>query len=197
MFHGQLVQDKWVFEQLIRLGHTIPRAGYYVDVGCHDGIEISNTLLFERLGFDGICVDANEESIQACRRNRKCCAEHLLVSDKIGKSLFSVDKKKPMLSRATVSGEFGFSVPTATLTSILDAHDAPRKIDYISVDVEGMEVEVLNGFDSDKYDVTCWTIEHNGESRAGDIANWLWDRGYMVRAVEWDFFAVKDTVRLR
>jgi FkbM family methyltransferase len=198
MFYGQLMQDKWVFEQLIRLGNSLPREGYFVDIGCHDGIEINNTIVFERIGFGGICVDANAASIEKCKQNRKCIVEHAMLYGKSGKTLlFSPDDESPMVSQMTPYGQQGIATVTTSLDDLLKKHNAPKEIDYISLDVEGMEMDVIDGFNANEYDVKCWTIEHNGQPRAGEIANWLWNQGYLVRVFEWDFFAVKDTVRLR
>ena len=54
-------------------------------------------------------------------------------------------------------------VKTTSLNSALRLHDAPRDIDYISIDTEGSELEVLHGLDLNYYNVGFLTIEHNFE----------------------------------
>ena len=50
---------------------------------------------------------------------------------------------------------------TTTLNSAFALHNAPSTIDYISIDTEGSELEVLQGLDFNRYDVRFLTIEHN------------------------------------
>ena len=198
MFYGQLLQDKWIFEQLITRGFTLGEKGYFVDVGAFDGQHFSNSLFFEEIGWSGVCVEAQQSSYEKCRSNRKCEVVQAIVNGTDGGSeLFVRNEVQPMLSRVTRTHQQGFSLPTRSLNSILAEVNSPNKIDYLSIDVEGLDFEVLQSLDTEKYDVTAITIEHNGSEQGGDIANWLWAHGYLVRMVEWDFFAIKDKVRVQ
>lgn len=198
MFHGQLNQDKWALEQWLRQGHTIGEPGYFVDVGAFDGVKYSNSLLLEKLGWKGVCIEACVASAEKCKQNRKCDVVQAIVTAKDGgQELFVRNDAEPMLSHVTRTHSQGFSNPTRSLTSILKSVNAPRRIDYLSIDVEGVDYEVLQGLDVAQYDVGIITIEHNGQEQASDIANWLWAHSYLVRMVDFDFFAVKDTVRVR
>lgn len=199
MFHGQLNQDKWVLEQLVKRGHTLGAPGYYVDVGAFDGKHYSNSLIFEQFGWNGICVEANKDSFLKCRANRPnaTCVNAIVTAKDGGSELFVRNDVEPMLSHVTRTHTQGLSNPTKSLTTILNECNAPKQIDYLSIDVEGVDFEVLKGFDVSKYEATCITIEHNGQSQASDIANWLWANNYLVIMVEFDFFAIKDTVRVR
>ena len=197
MFHGQLLQDKWVFEQLISRGYTLGEKRYFVDVGAFDGKHYSNSLFFEELSWRGVCIEAQPSSYEKCRVNRKCEVIQAIVSGTDGGSeLFVRNENEPMLSHVTRTHSQGFSLPTRSLNSILAEVNAPEKIDYLSIDVEGLDFEVLKSLDTEKYYVTAITIEHNGSEQGSDIANWLWGNGYLVRIVNWDFFAIKDQVRV-
>jgi len=57
-------------------------------------------------------------------------------------------------------------------------HEAPREIDYISIDTEGSEFEILSTFDFRKYSVKIWTIEHNWSENRSKIENLLKESGY-------------------
>ncbi len=198
MFHGQLNQDKWVLEQLVARGFTIGAPGFYVDVGAFDGRKYSNTWLFERIGWNGICVEAQELSFKHLQANRPNAINvHSIVTNNGRDVLFVENNAQPMLSKVTKTHVQGLSKPSKTLTQILEECDAPRKIDYLSIDVEGMDYEVLEGLKIENYDITCITIEHNGEDQGSDIANWLWANNYLVRMIDFDFFAVKDNVRVQ
>jgi hypothetical protein len=69
-----------------------------------------------------------------------------------------------------------------TLDNILKNNNAPKTIDYISLDIEGLEYEVLSSFDFSKWDVKLWTIEHNiyldGPKEKEKIYNLMIENGY-------------------
>jgi hypothetical protein len=54
-----------------------------------------------------------------------------------------------------------YRVETISLNDLLSQHNAPTTIDYISIDTEGSEYEILSAFDFSKYTVKIFTIEHN------------------------------------
>ena len=90
-----------------------------------------------------------------------CDAEDTAVSGLIGYSL-ERDKK---LER--VKGIY--KVKTITLNKLLEDYNAPRDIDYISIDTEGNEAEILADFDFNKWNVKLFTIEHNFDKNKLDI----------------------------
>ena len=54
---------------------------------------------------------------------------------------------------------------TKTLETIMEEHQVPSVIDYLSLDVEGLELEILDSFPFDKYTILCMSVEHNAETR--------------------------------
>jgi FkbM family methyltransferase len=54
-----------------------------------------------------------------------------------------------------------YKVETVSLVDLLKAHSAPKVIDYISIDTQGSEFDILNAFDFKAYDVKIFSIEHN------------------------------------
>ena len=59
------------------------RNGFYVEIGCLDGIEFSNTYFFERSGWKGICVEAHNDFIAMLQVNRKnATVVHCAVGEK-------------------------------------------------------------------------------------------------------------------
>jgi len=61
---------------------------------------------------------------------------------------------------------------STTLASILDRHSAPSVIDYLSIDIEGAEYEVLCAFPFDRYTFLAITVEHNNfRGREIDASN--------------------------
>ena len=69
-------------------------------------------------------------------------------------------------------------VETISLNDLLKQYNAPNKIDYISIDTEGSEFEIISNFDFNKYDVEIFTIEHNHSNFRQDLLTLLNYRGY-------------------
>jgi len=164
MYYSQAGQDKWVLDQ-------IP-SGYFVDVGAHDGIVSSNTYALERAGWTGLCIEANPSVYKTLTFNRQNCCNRV-VSDKEGTLGFYVDKV----------AHGGIQIHCSRLVDILDEIAAPSVIDYLSVDVEGHELNVLVGMDFSRYQVNLITIEHNlymeGPSRKQEIFTYLTKQGFV------------------
>ena len=79
------------------------------------------------------------------------------------------------------------AVESTRLDTLMPQYEIPGLIDYISIDVDGPEYEVLSGFPFDKYEVILWTIEHNifklGPDLKNNIKRLMENNGYVV-AVE-------------
>lgn len=69
-----------------------------------------------------------------------------------------------------------YSVNTVSLNDLLERYNAPKEIDYISIDTEGTELEIIRNFDFDKYTISVMTIEHN--SNRNEMYSLLTSRGY-------------------
>lgn len=167
--------------------------GFFIEVGVGDGISISNTYRLERLGWEGILVEPNPEFKDNFIANRTCNLEFSALWNRSDTNLeFVSDGYFSRLSEFhasagdpnTVSlpnrphGKGRTVVNSITFEELLSKFKAPTFIDYISIDVEGGELEILQHFPFDKYKVKCWTIEHNYGSARSKIAKLLFSRGY-------------------
>jgi FkbM family methyltransferase len=147
-YYGQALQDKWVYE-------TIGTNGIFVDVGAYDGIQTSNTYLLENLGWNGICIEANPLVFESLTRNRRCTCINKAVTNYQGKAHFGIDRIAALNEPASVL------VLCDTLNNILKQSLCPKKIDYLSMDIEGHELTVLREFPFAEWDINLITIEHN------------------------------------
>lgn len=66
--YSQISQDLWVHQQLV-VGRGIT-SGSFLDVGCNDATNLSNTYSLEQLGWRGILMDVNPDLCAACRKGR-------------------------------------------------------------------------------------------------------------------------------
>lgn len=161
-WYSQAGQDEFVHS-------IVGDTGFFVDVGAHDGIVHSNTYALEQLGWTGLAVDPNHETCDIMRRDRTCLVACVAASDVAGSLYFdgvSVHGKRELE---------GWDVPAQTLATLLTEVDAPPVIDYLSIDVEGHELEVLAGMDFARWHVRLITIEHNLYCDGPDRKNAIYD----------------------
>jgi FkbM family methyltransferase len=179
-FYSQLGQDKWI------IGKVFPgvRDGYFIDVGAWDALEHSNSKALEDLGWNGICIDPFPRNW----RNRRCQLFREVVYNRKGEKvqfrmagpLGGIDEHIE-LWREFTRGRQLVELTTTTLADIVERANAPEYIHYVSIDVEGAELEVLQGFPFSRYTVGAFTIEHNlDEARRGQIRRLLEQQGYRI-----------------
>lgn len=158
--------------------------GYYVELGANDGVSQSNTLYFERYkNWKGVLVESTPHNYLKCLSNRSkdnYIACNACVSfdykDRFVEILFSnlmtsflgleSDIQDP-ISHANagtqfLGGEervFSFGAVAKTLNQILTEANAPQRIDFLSLDVEGVEIEVLKGVDHSHFRFQYLCIE--------------------------------------
>ena len=193
---SQLGQDLAVLKY-----YNNKRNGYFVEAGASDGLDLSNTYLLEKeFGRSGICVEPIPEIFKRLvvnRPNSKCFqiplfseAEKDVVFSIAGYTLvsgitdFIGDKWKERIG----SGKKDITTKTDTLMNILDKANAPKFIEYLSLDTEGTEFEILKNFDFSKYKFGLVDIEHNNiEPTRTHIRELLLKNGYTyIGENRWD-----------
>jgi FkbM family methyltransferase len=198
---AQIVQDLWVLFEL-----SGKRDGFFVEFGATNGLVNSNSWLLENdYGWRGILAEPNPVWHEALRANRHCVIETRCVYRTSGETLQFLSPDDPELSGLSQSaghdhyatrraaGET-FDVTTVSLNDLLEAHNAPELIDYMSVDTEGSELDILEAFDFARRRVTLFSIEHNHTANEARIDALMADRGYVRRFPEysqWDGWYVR------
>jgi FkbM family methyltransferase len=170
--YSQLEQDLWVLNTL-----NSKKNGYFVEIGAHNGVDLSNTYMFEKYyNWNGMCIEANPHTYNDLIKNRKCvCVNALLDSGNYTKSLNCIGEMSfisnennssfvKKLEDNLVSNNIKYDVikqNTCSLESVFNSYDVPDIIDYMSIDIEGMEYDVLKVFPFSKYHINTLTVEHN------------------------------------
>ena len=163
--------------------------GFYVDVGSYHPIERNNTMLLYNKGWEGINIDISDFSIKLFDQLRSRDINlNLAVSKNEGEIEMYFQKKLSQLStikkeqiKKSFQGEVKIKkIISKTLTSILDETKfANKKIDFLDIDVEGADLDVLESLDFEKYSpklICIEVIEENNED--SDIFNFLRKKDY-------------------
>lgn len=156
--------------------------GFFIEAGANDGISQSNTKIFEEFfGWRGLLVEPSISAYQKCLVNRPnsivvnaalSSEDRLEVSgDFDGHLMSSIDGRRRN-NRNNIT-----TIKTRTLTSLLKEYNID-KVDFMSIDVEGFEIDVLRGMDFNIWKPKYILVEINGNDRV-DIESILSKYGYI------------------
>lgn len=137
------------------------RGGFYVDIGSHHPFRFSNTYAFYRRGWRGVCIDPLPGTVTSFRRWRpRDTALEIGVSEQPSQLTYFMFNEPAIntFSAAVAAEREGKNnwqiverrqVQTLPLTAILDSHvpSSVREIDFMSIDVEGLDLQVLRSND--------------------------------------------------
>lgn len=156
--------------------HFKIRRGIYVDVGAFHPVHCSNTLLLHKNGWRGVNIDMNAEKIARFNALRPGDLNvHAAVSNTPG----SATSHRSGLVERMVLDPKG-SIPVRRLDDIL-AQTAFREIDYLNIDCEGHDFEVLQSIDLEQYRPKIITIEVWEAEQSVPLAEYLAPKGYIQK----------------
>ena len=177
-YPSQIGQDKWV---LIRMFPAVDN-GFFLDVGSGHGTIGSNTKALEERGWSGICVDPFPTYMEG----RTCQMFKEVVSSTAGQVVKfhthaglggiadSLGKWKEEAQKSPA-----VELTTTTLGDILTRANAPTFIHFLSLDIEGAELDALRAFPWDRIKLGSLALEHNYEEpKRTQLVKFLADRGY-------------------
>lgn len=186
-FFGQAYEDYLAYHFFGRRKH-----GFYVDVGASDGIRFSNSFVLEKRGWSGICVEAHPFYYNICKKNRKKAKVYnVAIGDTNGTATFYASKHGALSSLDPSAGKIfkkqfkafkGYDkeikMPVRTINSLLEENNV-EKVDYITIDIEGTELDAMRGFDLSKYDPELLIIEACTPKRKDALIAYMQSRGYV------------------
>jgi len=200
LFKAQFGEDRVLWEVF---RHR--RSGYFIEVGAFDGVTLSNTYFLEQMGWRGVLVEAMRpmcERAAAARPRSRVVHAAVGKRGSSGTTKFTVAENVPVLSFMQADADHverckregarlvDIEVPLTTLDDILKSErngtadgagpwQSKRgwSIDLVSIDVEGGELDVLDGFSLDRFKPSVLVLENDRPAGAA-IEPYLNERGY-------------------
>jgi len=161
-FHrSQAGQDLWVIGEVF----NGKREGFYLDIGAHDGVYLSNTYILEKkFKWLGICIEANPDSYSELNQNRNATCINECIDSRPKKVTFVKEGVFGRILDQSIDGPQDselevIEMTTKPLEQVLIECGCPKEIDYMSCDIEGAEESAFLDFPFDKYKFNCLTIE--------------------------------------
>jgi FkbM family methyltransferase len=157
-----------------QLAQFLPPVGVFVEAGANDGYTISNTYYLERVrGWTGVLIEGIPELYEECRKLRRHSQvfNYALVDPHFGSDSVTmtygdicsvITGSEPEVQRwveeISRDPSYEVRVPTRTLDQVLEEANV-NTVDFVSLDVEGFEVQALRGFDLDRWSPSWMLIE--------------------------------------
>ena len=188
-YYGQ-----WETDSIISNYFDEDFVGTCIEVGAGDGIKGSNTKYFEDRGWKTLCIEANpefEDNLKSCREDVVMTAVGSVENEQVDFNVFVVGERDIMTSisglvvddklveshKHLIKDTYKIKVPVVRLDTILDERNFDDKIDFISIDTESTELDVLMGIDFDKWKIDLLVVENNHDE--SDIETYLKQFGYV------------------
>jgi len=144
--------------------------GFYIDVGCYHPIRLSNTKFLYDKGWKGINIDISNKSIDLFKiarkkyinlnigiGNKNKVSEAYFKKDIFHANTLVYDHAEKLLGEYTKK-----KINVYTLNSVINNHAKNKKIDFLDIDCEGKDLEVLEGLDLNKNEIDLISIEMHG-----------------------------------
>jgi FkbM family methyltransferase len=191
-FQGQADQD--VLAYLYFKGK---REGFFLDIGAYDGKTYSNTYVLEQMGWKGACLEPLPDAFARLKQNRRCDCYNLAMSDESREAtdfiraagvetLSGLESKMASTHKDWIIREQGtiehIEVKTITFGDLMSRYPEINRIDFLSLDVEGAEMSILESIDFSAYRFGLIAIESIDETpgESERLKGFMREKGYGV-----------------
>tara|TARA_B110000285_G_C15063892_1_gene583961 strand:- start:17 stop:859 length:843 start_codon:yes stop_codon:yes gene_type:complete len=171
-FTSQSGQDKIIYDNFFRNYKIV---GFFVDIGAYDGRLGSNSFFFEKfLGWKGIAIEPSKKQYNKLLQVRNClCLNEAVTANKSEVEFCDVIEGPTMMSGIkNISFENNLKLINNVQDSEINTYKIEtisfatavgdkKNIDYLSIDIEGGEKELIESIDYNTYDIKIISIENN------------------------------------
>lgn len=177
-YYSQVGQDRYLNENYFK----DMRNGVFVEIGAYNGICFSNSYFFEKeLGWSGICVEPTPRIFNDLKNARNCVCLQAAMAGTAGVMQFvDIEKLEELsglkkffdeephrwhvvnlyLSTTPGSSYQIIDIPVITFNETMENHNITR-IDYVSIDTEGSELDIISSIDFERYPIFAISVENN------------------------------------
>ena len=149
--------------------------GFFIEIGAYDGISGSNCYHFERfLNWDGIAIEPSNIQFEKLKKNRKCKVLNNAISDEVKEVEFievaegltqmsGINNSSFERNINTISNNQESKTNSINLKTITFDEIAPKNkdVDYLSIDIEGGEMNLLKSIDFKTNNIKVISVENN------------------------------------
>lgn len=187
--YSQHGEELYIWQQL-----GFKPSGFFIEIGAYDGVRLSNSYFFERIGWKGILIEAHPELAKQCQLNRpNSTTLHAALGETDGGSVnfsmvsgktgidtlsFVSTSEKQLLRIKSNGGKIrNVKVHQRSLDSLLQEFKI-SEVDFISIDVEGVELDILKGANLSTQKPRLLLIEDNSSGANRNVFDYLGCYGY-------------------
>ena len=164
------------------LSNDFKKNGVFIEFGAYDGVIFSNTYLLEKqFGWNGILIDPIPNHYESMKLNRKCKLIHGAITAEKQDSVLIEQLPASDLSKFVEKrGIFKktHEVKAFTLQEVIDQNLPATEIDFLSIDIEGNDIDILKSLDLNRYKITAVCVEHNFREGSDEIIGYMDKNGY-------------------
>jgi FkbM family methyltransferase len=183
--HAQFEEDRILAEIFVERD-----GGVCVEVGANDGRTGSASYLFEQQGWQCLLVEPIPALVEEIRKHRTCKVVNCAASASEGEAKFFVAENVEAVSGLDLSPERAewieraggtikeITVRTASLDSLLEEAGFDQ-LDFVTIDVEGHELSVLEGFDLERHRPRILILEDNTVGGDSGVIKHMAKHGYV------------------
>lgn len=184
---SQIFQDLFVINELDYL-----KEGFFIEIGAANGINLSNTYLLEKkFNWNGIVVEPARIWKEEISNNRNCIISYDCIYSETGIKVEFLETDKPEFSTVNIDNKSKdihesyrlknnkkYELSTLSFADFSIKYKLPKKIDYLSIDTEGTELDILKSINLNNFDIKLITVEHNFTEKREAIYSYLNNQGY-------------------
>ena len=165
------------------MSNNFKMGGTFIEFGAYDGVIFSNTHLLEKkYSWNGILIDPIPNHYVKMKINRKCKVINAAVVPKSEHEVIIEATPASDLSKLVTKRNYlrkVHKVKAFTLSEIFEKHLTTNVLDFLSIDIEGKDFEVLKSIDFSKFQINAICIEHNNRKDSDQIIKYMNDKGYL------------------
>ena len=155
--------------------------GSFLEFGAYDGVNFSNTYLLEKnFGWQGLIIDPIPNHFDIMKRSRSCQKLLGAITPEKQKNVKVVEKPASNLSKIADRKILTkmHTIPAFTLTEILEKYFLSKDLDFLSIDTEGNDIEILKSINIFDYRIKSICVEHNNRLGSEEVIKYMEKVGY-------------------